>query len=104
MIIMSPNRSLFSPPDSEDLFDSLTGELVYSPKKSIWSDTYADANRIQKLQNSISSLGGRIKINTPPPPSPDFLPNAYYRSAVEDMSEYSDFEDYIQKNMNRFNF
>ena len=101
---MSANRPCFSPADSDDLFDSLTGELAYSPKKSIFVDTYAEANRVQKLQEAISSLGGRIKINTPPPPSPDFLPTAYYRPAPEDHSKYSDFEDYIQKNMNRFNF
>ena len=32
-ITMSPNRPCFSPADSDDLFDSLTGELIYSPKK-----------------------------------------------------------------------
>ena len=99
---MSPNRSLFSPPDSDELFDSLTGELVFSPRTSLFVDTYSEANRVQKLQSSISSLGNRIKINTPPPPSPDFLPNAYYRSAPEDLSKYSDFEDFVQKNMNRY--
>lgn len=99
---MSPNRPCFSPADSDELFDSLTGELIYSPKKSIFVDTYAEANRVQKLQEAISSLGGRIKINTPPPPSPDFLPNAYYRSPPEDMSKYRDFEDFVQKNMNRY--
>lgn len=99
---MSPNRPCFSPADSDELFDSLTGELIYSSKKSIFVDTYAEANRVQKLQEAISSLGGRIKINTPPPPSPDFLPNAYYRSPPEDMSKYRDFEDFVQKNMNRY--
>lgn len=100
---MSPNRPTYSPPDSEELFDAITGELIYSSKVTIWVDTYAEATRVQKLQSAISSLGNRIKINTPPPPSPDFLPTAYYRSAPEDHSKYSDFEDYIQKNVNRFN-
>lgn len=99
---MSPNRPLYSPTDSDELFDSVTGELVYSSKITIWVDTYAEANRVQKLQESLSFLGRRFKINTPPPPSPDFLPTAYYRSAPEDHSEYFDFEDYIQKNVNRF--
>ena len=31
-ITMSPNRPCFSPADSDDLFDSLTGELIYSLK------------------------------------------------------------------------
>lgn len=101
---MSTNPPTFSPEGSDELFNSETGELIYSPKKTIWVDTYAEANRVQKLQESISSLGSRFKINTPPPPSPDFLPNAFYRPEPEDMSKYSDFEDYIQKNLNRYNF
>ena len=64
---MSTNPPTFSPEGSDELFNSETGELIYSPKKTIWVDTYAEANRVQKLQESISSLGSRFKINTPPP-------------------------------------
>lgn len=101
---MSANSSYFVVPESEDLVDSETGEIVYSKTKSIYGNTYADANRIQTLQKSISALGRRMRINTPPPPSPEFLPNAYYRPAPDDLSKYSDFEDYIQKNHRRYNF
>lgn len=101
---MSANSSHFVLPDSDDLVDSQTGEIVYSKTKSIYGDTYADANRIQTIQKSISALGGSVKIKTPPPPSPEFLPNAYYRLPSEDLSKYSDFEDYIQKNHKRYNF
>lgn len=105
-IIMSPNSPLYTPIDSDDLFDSLTGELIYSPRKSIYFYSSSEAEReyirIRKLQKAFSSLHGRIKINKPPPPSPDFLPNAYYRSPPDDLNVYSDFEDFIQKNMNRY--
>lgn len=100
---MSTNPPIFSPEGSDQIFNSETGELIYSPKKTIWVDIYAEANRVQKLQESISSLGSRFKINTPPPPSPDFLSNAYYRSAPEDLSKYSDFEDFLRVNINRYN-
>jgi hypothetical protein len=99
---MSNNPSPFTPEDSDELRDSETGELIYSPKKTIWSNNYSEANTIQKLQMVISSLGGRIKINTPPPPSPDFLSNVYFQQKFNfdiDFSKFEDFEDFIQKNM-----
>lgn len=103
-IIVSANSSHFVFPDSDDLIDSETGEIVYSKTRSIFGNTYADANRIQAIQKSISALGASLKIKTPPPPSPEFLPNAYYRLPPEDHSKYSDFEDYIQKNHKKYNF
>ena len=118
---MSDIPKLFSPEGSDELYNSETGEMVYSPKKTIWVDdqfdlikqeTYKknaerDLHNYRKLKKYVDEflLSGReIKINTPPPPSSDFLPNAFYRSPPEDLSKYSVFEDYIQKNMNRFNF
>ena len=59
---MSTNPYIF-PEGSDELFNSETGELIYL-QKTIWVDTYAEANRVQKLQESISSLGSRFKINT----------------------------------------
>lgn len=118
---MSPNVPLHSPIGSDELFNAETGELIYSAKKTIYKDStfewikdeiYADyeyrklSNQRKLLQivDSFIASVGEIKINTPPDPSPDFLPNAYYRPAPDDLSKYSNFEDYIQKNSNRFNF
>ena len=69
---MSPNRPCFSPADSDDLL-TLSQVILFILLKSIFVDTYAEANRVQKLQEAISSLGGRIKINTLPLPLLNFF-------------------------------
>lgn len=118
---MSISPKYYTPEGSNELFDSETGELLYSAQETIWFDdqfdiikketyknnAYRDLENYRKLKGHVDSLiqsGVTIEIKKPPPPSPEFLPKAYYRPPPEDMSKYTDFEDYVQKNMNRYNF
>lgn len=114
---MSTIPPYYSPEGSNDLFDSETGELIYSAdKNTIWKDStfefikeeiykanaYRDLSNKRKLEKFISlgiSSGKEFKINTPPPPSPDFLPKVYsalQREASFKVSDYKDFDDLIQ--------
>ena len=93
---MSPNRPCFSPADSDDLFDSLTGDLIYSPK-NLFSLIPMRKQIEFKTSRSYLFFRWSNKNKYSSPPSPEFLPNAYYRSPPEDMSKYRDFEDFVQK-------
>jgi hypothetical protein len=91
---MSTIPPYYSPEGSNDLFNSETGELIFSAKKTIWKDStfecvkeeiykeidYKHLSNQRKLHNIVNafiSSGREIKINTPPPPSASFLPRVY---------------------------
>ena len=118
---MSNNPPYYSPDLSTDLFDSTTGELIFSIVKNpiyknstfdfIKEEVYEnqkirDCAAQKKLSSFVDALIAKdvhIKINTPPHPSPDFLPNIYFQQKFNpeiDLSQFEDFEDFIQKNMN----
>lgn len=70
----------FSPTDSNELYDSITGELIYSSKKTVWHDSAYNLDTYEKLLSAVDNvlkIKGEIKINTPPPPSSTFLPRVY---------------------------
>lgn len=110
---MSAAFPFFSPDGSNDLYNSETVELFFSAnrKPTIWydsTDEIIELEKIQKLNNIFTRAikkHGSIKINTPPDTSPSFLPKIYdkMQTCPDDLSQYLDFEDYIQKNFENFN-
>jgi len=96
---VSPFPRLFLLEGTDCLFDSETGEFKFSPtqKNFTWYENQNDASFYDKLNSSIErvlKIKKKFVINTPPPPSPTFLPRVYalQQLALSDL-EYFDKEN-----------